>query len=279
MTYKTILTHLDGAPSLTSRVTLAANLAKRQSAHLFGVAPAGIAMVPGDASMSIAPDLITALQGQLDDVANAAVEQFEQICQQVGVDSVESMALGNYATDIILRYARYSDLLVISQAEFDKKAAATHRGFVEQVVMGAGKPVIIVPSLGKHDDAGKRVLLAWDGSREAARAATDALPILASADTVEVLVINANASADAVHGLNPGTDIGHYLARQGVKVEVRNLQSDIDIGDTLLSHAADLGADLLVMGAYGHSRVREWAMGGATRTVLNSMTVPVLMSH
>lgn len=279
MTYKTILTHLDSSSSLPSRVKLAANLANRQSAHLIGVAPAGIAVIPGDGYLSITSDLITELQAQLDSAANAAVQQFETICKDMGVDSVESFAIGNVPSDMILLQARYCDLVVISQADTESRPSGANRGFVEQVVLGAGKPVIVVPNTGHCVDMGKRVIFAWDGSREAARAATDAMPILAAADTVEVLVVNEKTRSGFKHGPVPGTDIALYLARQGVNVEVRNLQSDIDIGDTLLSHAADFGADLIVMGSYGHSRLREWVMGGATRTLLNSMTVPVLMSH
>ena len=137
----------------------------------------------------------------------------------------------------------------------------------------------MVPYAGEFETIGTRCLLAWDGSREAARAADDAMPLLAKAKLVEVVVINEGSNNAAGHGAIPGADIALYLARHGVTAQVNNIASDIDVGNTMLSHAADTGSDLIVMGAYGHSRVREWIMGGATRMLLDTMTVPVLMSH
>src|SRR5262249_21576660 len=126
---------------------------------------------------------------------------------------------------------------------------------------------------------GGRVLIGWDASREAARAVKDAMPLLAAAEAVKVLSIDAEQSPQR-HGEMPGADIALYLARHAVKTQVeRTVSAGIDIGNTLLSRTVDLEADLLVMGAYGHSRVRELMLGGATRTVLQSMTAPVLMSH
>jgi nucleotide-binding universal stress UspA family protein len=121
------------------------------------------------------------------------------------------------------------------------------------------------------------VLLAWNASREATRATTDALPFLKAADKVVVAPVKPDRAA---HGEAPGTDIGLYLSRHGVRVEVAAIQgTDLDAGNALLSRAADLSIDLIVMGGYGHSRMSELILGGVTRTMLESMTVPVLMSH
>ncbi|MGB7305240.1 MAG: universal stress protein [Burkholderiaceae bacterium] len=279
MAYKTILTHLDGSPALTERVKLAAELAKKHEAHFVGLAPTGIATVPGDGYLSMTVDLIADLQEQLDKSAREAISVFEKVSKDFGVNAAESRMIGNTPVDTVLLQARYSDLVVIGQAATHNATNVGSQGFVEQVILGAGRPVLIVPNVGSFRPVGARVLFSWDASREAARAASDAMPILKDADLVEVLVINPESGVNVGHGPQPGTDIALFLARHGVNAQVRNLQSDMDVGNTLLSHAADFGADLIVMGGYGHSRLREWVLGGTTRTLLNSMTVPVLMSH
>ena len=224
-----------------------------------------------------ATDFVAELQDVMDATAKKSADVFEQACKAAGNTSVETRLVGNEAADTVLLHARYSDLVIIGQADRSPGQGRTTQGFVEQVLLGAGRPVIIVPHSGKITSFGKRVLFAWDASREAARAASDAMPILSNADVVEVVVINPASSNE--HGPQPGTDFALYLSRQGVNAEVRSVTSSMDVGNTLLSHAADFGADLMVMGAYGHSRLREWVLGGATQTVLNTMTVPVLMTH
>jgi len=276
MTYKTILIQLDNSPSLDSRSKLAANLAKRENAHLVGIAPIGVAVIPGDSYLSVTGDLLAQVQTELDEAAYDATQRFERICLDMDVDSFESSAEKIPPSDAILTHGQHSDLIIVGQAG-GKDQTAMGAGFVEQVILGAGKPVLVVPHTGHCTDAGKRILVAWDGSKEVARATTDAMPILKAADAVEIILVSAKASQKGES--IPGSDVARYLARQNVNVEVKEIVSDIDVGETVLSHATDFGADLLVMGAYGHSRVREWVMGGVTRTLLNSMTVPVLMSH
>jgi nucleotide-binding universal stress UspA family protein len=145
--------------------------------------------------------------------------------------------------------------------------------------MLAGRPILVVPYAGHFARIGQRVVIGWDASREAARAVNDAMPLLAAAEAVTVLTIDPEQSPRG-HGEIPGADIALHLARHGVTAQVeRTVSAGIGIGNTLLSRAADLEADLLVMGAYGHSRVRELLLGGVTRTMLTSMTLPVLMAH
>jgi nucleotide-binding universal stress UspA family protein len=142
-----------------------------------------------------------------------------------------------------------------------------------------GGPVMIVPYMGPAATFGERVIVAWDASREAARAVNDALPLLKRAKQVGVVSVNPRPWPFA-HGEEPGADIGLHLARHGVKVEVQRVEGrDIDTANAILSHVADRSADLLVMGGYGHSRLRELVLGGVTRTILTEMIVPVLMSH
>src|SRR5690606_4452572 len=151
--------------------------------------------------------------------------------------------------------------------------------FPADFVMRCGRPVLLVPYAGRFEAVGRRVLVAWDAGREAARAVRDALPLLKRAEHVEVVSFNPDRPG-ARHGPIPGADLAAYLARHDVKVHVSQQHGDdIEVGEQILSRAADLHSDLIVMGAYGHSRLRELALGGATRTLLASMTVPVLMSH
>ena len=176
-------------------------------------------------------------------------------------------------------HGRYADLIVIGQLDAYDSQAGLLRARPEEVTMLAGRPVLVVPFTGDFERIDTRVLIGWDASREAARAVKDAVPLLGHAETVTVLTIDAEQSPFG-HGEIPGADIALYLARHGVKAEVaRTVSAGIGIGNTLLSRAADYEANLLVMGAYGHSRVRELLLGGTTRTVLTSMILPVLMSH
>jgi nucleotide-binding universal stress UspA family protein len=165
---------------------------------------------------------------------------------------------------------------VLGQPAPDDGATVNH-DFVEHVALGAGRPVVVVPYAGAFAAIGKRALVAWNGSREATRALTDAIPLLREADKVYLMVFNRRGNG--THNL-PGADIGLYLARHGVTVEVSVQASDeVDVGNQILSRVADLDIDLIVMGAYGHSRMRELVLGGVTRTIFDSMTAPVFMSH
>jgi nucleotide-binding universal stress UspA family protein len=167
------------------------------------------------------------------------------------------------------RHARYADLTIVGQVA---PGAPDH---VVETVMNTGRPLLAVPRHGRYPRVGSRVLVAWNGSREATRAVFDALPLLALASAVTVMTMDAE-DGDRV----PGADIGLTLARHGVKVEVmHSTLGGIDAGNALLSRAADQGADLLVMGAFGHSPLREKVLGGATRHILDHMTVPVFLSH
>ena len=140
-----------------------------------------------------------------------------------------------------------------------------------------GRPVIFVPYIQKAGMKTDRIMVCWDGSRTASRAIADAMPFLKKAKQVEIVIISSKpAKADEL----PGADLGQHLARHGINVGIKRITSpDSDVPSTILSYAADSSADMIVMGGYGHSRLREFVLGGATRGLLQSMTVPVLMSH
>jgi nucleotide-binding universal stress UspA family protein len=171
--------------------------------------------------------------------------------------------------------ARRFDISVCGQPDPDTPAA--EEIIAEALLFESGRPVIVVPYVQKRDASLNRVMVCWDGSRAATRAIADSIPFLKKANQVDIVMIASSRGKDDEV---PGADLGQHLARHGVSVEVKRLTSpDIDITSTILSYAADTGADLIVMGGYGHSRLREFILGGVTRGILSSMTVPTLMSH
>jgi nucleotide-binding universal stress UspA family protein len=176
--------------------------------------------------------------------------------------------------DVFGRIARRFDLSVVRQAE--PKSSTPAPLIIEAALFETGRPVLIVPYIQKGGIKLDRVMVCWDGSRGAARAAGDAMPFLERAKAVEVVIVTERGKTDEV----PGADIAQHLARHGVTVEVKQIVApDAKVANVLLSHAADSSADFLVMGGFGHSRLREFVLGGVTRSILDTMTVPTLMSH
>ena len=279
MSYKTIVVHVDHSGHAPQRIRIAAELALRDNAHLTGVAMTGISryLLGSDSVNPQEPMLLTHFD-YLREQAGGALEQFEQIVRQMGVLSWEKRLVDDEPAGGISLEARYADLVVVSQTDNDEVLPGVMSDFPEYVVMNSGRPVLIVPYAGEFTHVGKKVLAAWDGSMEASRAITGAMPFLRQAQEVKVVVFNTEEQVN-VHGEQPGADIALYLARHGVKVDVLQETTEQDSGNALLSLAADTLADLLVMGCYAHSRFREILLGGASRTVLESMTLPVLMAH
>jgi nucleotide-binding universal stress UspA family protein len=175
-------------------------------------------------------------------------------------------------------HARYADLVVLGQSDPDGESDAP-TDLPATLALSTGRPALVVPHIGARATLGKTVMLCWNASRESSRAASDALPLLCGADKVIVLSVDPKPSNNG-HGAEPGADVATWLTRHGVKVTVqRDVAADSDVGSVILSRAADHDVDLIVMGLYGHSRLREVILGGASRTLLASMTVPVLMAH
>jgi nucleotide-binding universal stress UspA family protein len=281
MTYKTILVHADESRHAAARFELAARLALREDAHLVAVAATampGAFYLPemiGESTMTL-----TAYLEYLRQRAHGVLAHFESTARMQGVSRLEQRAVDDEAGAALCTQARYADLVVLSQSDPDESLPALRRDFPEYVVLNSGRPVLVVPYAGRFEALGKRILVGWDASMEATRAVTAALPLLRSADLVQVMVFDPTARGDT-HGEQPGADVALYLSRHGVKVEVAQqvTAGRIDVGNALLSACADFNADLLVMGCYGHSRVREVLMGGVSNTIFKSMTVPTLMCH
>jgi nucleotide-binding universal stress UspA family protein len=274
MSYKTILVHVDSDPRSTMRVELAIALARRFDAHVVGLNVQPLVRFPPYVAAD--PMIVEYQQRAAANEAAAAEALFRKVTAAAGLAGAEWHFDEDGLVDTIVCHARYADLLILGQRNPSESWTAG-LDFSNEVLLAAGRPVLVVPYAGTFNKVGNRVLVAWNASREAARAVTDAIPLLREAATVRVITINPRGDR---HGDLPGADIGLYLTRHGVRVEVTKDDAvSIDVGNELLSRAADFDADLIVMGAYGHSRLKELVMGGATRTIIGSMTVPVLLSH
>lgn len=279
MSFKTILVHVDESKHAADCIRIASEIALTDNAHLIGAAMTGVSRYLYQDKTIINNDPgLTSHMAFLRDRANQALLQFEPLVQKIGVSSFEQRVIDDEAAGGVCLQARYSDLVVIGQIDPDDLSPTVLSDFPEYVLLNSVRPVLIIPYAGYFENIGKRVLIAWDGSKEATRAVTNAIPLLRRAELAHVVIFNNDNKTD-IHGEQPGADIALYLARHGVKVEVSVEASNIDIGNSLLSLASDMHVDLIVMGGYGHSRFRETILGGATRTMMQSMTVPVLMSH
>jgi nucleotide-binding universal stress UspA family protein len=276
MSFKTILVHVDSGQRCSARVEVAIRLALQHDSHLVGLQALTPFEPPGYVMAEMGPAIIDAQRQVAASEIARAETIFTKQASGAGIRNVEWRTAIDDPVDAITLHARYADLIVIGQSDASDNSH-TPSDFPERLVLAAGRPVLILPCIGSFPSIGKRILVAWNPSREATRAVTDAIPLLRLADNVHVMAVNPKAGE---HGAVAGADIGLYLARHGVRVEVKTDQgAEIDVGNELLSRAADLDADLIVMGGYGHSRLKEWVLGGATRTILESMTVPVMMSH
>jgi nucleotide-binding universal stress UspA family protein len=278
MSYKTIVVHLDNGQRAHPRLEVALRLAKQFDAHLTGVYavfspdPRSLYVMAGTAEYYATHEQIRAeRRAALERLFHAELRRADVAGEWVAVEDSASIAVS--------REGRCADLIVAGQDNPEDPESYVGDLFPENVILSCGRPVLLVPNASHAGLTGSRILVAWDGSREATRAVHDALPFMRTAKSTTILSING------VHKGEPdrlfGADIATVIARHGVPVKVDCIEAGpgASVGDVLLSHVADSGADLLVMGAYGHARWRELVLGGATRTILRSMTVPVLMSH
>jgi nucleotide-binding universal stress UspA family protein len=276
MGLKDVLVYVDSDPACDSRVEVAASLAASYEAHLTGLHTTGWLRFPGYLEIGAPPHFLDEQRRLLDKRVRQAEARFHGRAGRYGIRAEWRVDEGDLVGSVKL-HARYADLTVVGQGRDLKDAPSELTFLPEELVLGVGRPVLVIPRYGTFERIGERVLIAWNGSREATRAVHDAIPILKRAAAVTVLSINPDGEPTR---RTPSADIALHLARHGIAAEAASTASlDIGVGDVLLSRAADLGVDLIVMGAYGHSRVREMVLGGATRHLLQHMTVPVLMSH
>lgn len=274
---KDILVHVDAGPRAAARVDIAIGLARQFDAHLTGLHVIAPPFVPMMTHAPVPPEIVEEQIRSGRDAAARAEALFRARIGAAGAQA-EWRAVDGYATEVIAQHARYGDLTVIGQTDPDDRDIAA-ADLPDRLPLAAGGPVLVVPRVGTFASVGERILVAWNASREAKRAIADAMPLLKRARSVTVLVVKPQKSG-ARHGDIPGADIALHLARHGVRAEAAQVYGeDVAVGDLLLSRAADLSADLIVMGAYGYPRLVEVVLGGVTRSLLGHMTVPVLLSH
>ncbi len=279
MPLKDILVCVDPTVASSARVDLAVRLAAAHGAHLTALFMPGLPHIPEYVKVQLPPSVLELQEKTAREEAQRAETQLRKAASAAGLDVEWRVSAAANGTAAMLN-ARYFDLAVVGQDADAANDVSTRPVVVmaEDLALGSGRPVLITPRYGKFPKIGERILIAWSGTREATRAVHDALAILVKAKQAIILSVNPG---QAIRERVPGADIALHLARHGVCCETTTTEADndIEVGDLLLSRAADFGADMMVMGAYGHSRTRELVLGGVTRHILRHMTVPVLVSH
>ena len=282
MALKDLLVSVDVTPRSAARMELAARLAIQHNAHLTGL---HVIDIPSanyfyGAAMPFVPtnpeEIVERIRAEAVEAAKPVEAAFRECLRRNGIEGEWRLVEGPPPATVAL-HGRYMDLTIVGQPNREQPQDAD--AVLVTTVMTSGRPVLAVPFVGEFPTIGERVLVAWNASREAARALNDALPLLLNARQVTILAINPQRGVGG-HGDVPAADIALHLARHGLKAEAAHtVARDIADGEALLSYAADIGADLIIAGAYGHSRARELVFGGVTRTLIAEMTAPVLFSH
>ena len=280
MSIKTMLVHLDDGIDARSHVDTAAAIAHDIGARLIGAYLVPTPEITPTVAALLPKDLVSRRLREMGEAQNAAKLAFHDAALRARVERIDWRAPAGDPRRALIAHGRYTDLVVLAQHDPDDPLADFGAELVTEALFGLGRPLLIVPFIGSPATPGERVLVASDGGREAARAMADAMPLIEQASEVRVLIGSGNASGDASSFTSQSSHLRSWLSDHGVEPVIERADSDSnDKGEWLLSRAADYGSDLVVMGAYGHARVREMVLGGMTRTILRAMTVPVLMSH
>jgi len=273
MTIKDILVHVDMQPGAEDRIAFAANLAKKNKAHLTGLHVKAEIVVPATTDAPIPESLIAEQERAIEQQAEAAKAQFDSVIDANGVDSEWRVGRG-FAADLLRHHAHAADLVIVGQAHPD---SADSNDIPEGVLQDTGRPTLIVPYTGVGQAFARNVMVAWDDSAPAARAVHDSLSLIAEAQRVAVVAVR---DTDDEAAADPCAEICQHLRRHGVQAESVLLRKNgAKVSDMLLGHATDSGCDLLVMGSYGHSRWREFIFGGVTEDMLEKTTIPIFTSH
>jgi nucleotide-binding universal stress UspA family protein len=274
---KDIVVNLTGGAPQEFAADYAISLAKLFDAHIAGIGFIYEPVIPGSVLGGIPTDLIEAQREENTKAATAATNRFEAAAGQAGLSAevriLDASVAG--AADLFGRIARRFDVAVVGQAR--PKEGASEELLIEGALFESGRPVVVVPYVQTRAVTLERVLVCWDGSRPATRAIADALPFLRRAKAIDIVAVSGERGKGSEL---VGTNMARHLARHGLKVALKRVSAgDVDVPSAIRAHAAATGADFMVMGGYGHSRLREFILGGVTRTILTSSTIPVLMSH
>jgi nucleotide-binding universal stress UspA family protein len=274
---KDVLVNLTGGQPQDFAADYAISVAKDFGAHIVGVGFIYEPIIPGSVLGGVPTDLIEVQREENSKNAKAAIARFEAAAKEAGLSFEPRMLDASIAgaADLFGRIARRFDLAVVGQAR--REHGASEELLIEGALFGSGRPVVVVPYIQKQAMSLEHVMICWDGSRPAARAIADSLPFLMRAKSVDIVVVTGERDKS---GEITGANMSRHLARHGVTVEIKRVAADnVDVQSAILAHAADSGADFMVLGGFGHSRLREFILGGVTRSILASMPVPVLMSH
>jgi nucleotide-binding universal stress UspA family protein len=273
---KDVVVNLSGRDPQDYAAEYAASVAATFGAHIAGVSFLYEPVIPDGTLGGVPIDLIELQREENSKSARSAVSRFEAAAKKAGLSAetrILDATFGGAAT-VFAQIARRFDIAVLNQAQ--REHGASDELIIEGALFESGRPVIIVPYIQKRGLTLERVLVCWDGGRTAARAIGDAMPFLERAKAVDIVIVTEDRKDEEI----TGASMNEHLARHGVAAQVKRMaRGDIAIEDVILSYAADSGADFMVMGGYGHSRLREFILGGVTRSILASMTVPVLLSH
>jgi len=278
MKFQSILVQLDDTPTCEQRIRIAVRMAKRFAGAVNGryAAQSSAGMQQDQALL---PPAEIARNISAKEMRHRVETQFRRIAENEDVTSTVLSAPGDDGADDIVAAVRCADLSIFGQPDIDNDPAGFQRRLVENALLGGGAPLLVVPRGVLTNETGTNVLVAWNGGREASRSVRDALPLLTTALHVRVVSV-VEPHRGAPDGSRTHDELRAYLAAHRIDVQFKRLDTaSIEATECLLSEAANVGADLIVMGGYGHSRLREWALGGVTQRMLDSMTVPVLMSH
>jgi nucleotide-binding universal stress UspA family protein len=275
---KDVVVNLSGRGPQDFAAEYAASVAGAFGAHITGISFLYEPVIPDGTLGGVPVDLIELQREENSKVARDAISRFETAVKKAGVAGETRMLDATFggAPTLFAQIARRFDLAVVGQAQRDQ--GATDTLMIEGALFESGRPLVVVPYIQKRGLTLEHVLACWDGGRTAARAIGDAMPFLERAKAVDLVMVAEERKDD--DDQSTGARMSEHLARHGVKTTIKRMaKGDIAIEDVILSYAADSGADFMVMGGYGHSRLREFILGGVTRGILAEMTVPVLMSH
>lgn len=277
MALKDLIVHVNASKHCRSRMEIAAHVAKAFDARVTGLFTSAPHDVPFFMMEEIEAKVRPTMRAWWVETRNRLKGEFEAAARDAGV-AADWLEIEDGGDATVPYESRYADLTILGQVDRDELLPRSEYDIPERVALESGRPVLVVPYAGAFDSVGQRILVAWNGSPQSARAVNDALPFLKRAKTVVVLTVNA-AGARRHKNDKPGAHIAAHLSRHGVTAKVQDLTVDTSADELILSRAADEAADLIVMGAYGHPRASEMVLGGATRALFKHMTVPVLMSH
>ena len=281
MTYRSLLVLLDQGPQRAARSQAAIRLAKALDCHLMGLAPIGLDVTVATESLASGSDFAVRSQGTPREQAERTTERFREECRTAGIKSFEATVDEADVATSLVRHAHCSDLTILTKPD---PAAPDHRKaqeLVEHVVLHSARPTLILPYAGRFDTIGTigtNVMVAWDDSRAAAHALSDALPLLRLAEHVQVVTWKEEGVNGEMVLRARCDELRRWLVRHDVSADVGIETTDIDVVDAMLSHAAHLRTDLIVMGAYGHTSSSH-VQDGTTRGLLAAISVPVLFSH